>query len=53
MPAQMHTIREPVCEQRPLSRTTAKRKKYTLDLTLIQVLYIHFMINIEYEKNEE
>jgi len=45
--------RAPVCEQRPLFRTTAKGKKYTLDLTLIQVLYIHFMINIEYEKNEE
>jgi len=45
-----HAHREPVCEQRPLFRTTAKGKKDTLDL-IIQVLYIHFMINIEYEKN--
>jgi len=47
----MHTIRELVCEQRPFFRITAKRKKYTLDLMLIHVLYIHFMINIEYEKS--
>jgi len=30
-----HAHREPVCEQRPLFRTSAKGKKYTLDLTLI------------------
>jgi len=43
--------REPVCEPRPLFRITAKGKKYTLNLMLIQVLYIHFMINIEYKKS--